>query len=232
MTTSGVQGKSPAGGKVRSRQRRTEGLRSPGWVIALWLSLCLCSSVVRAGGNEAVGKQSSGNLESWSRVEVALETGALFGVNNRADYQTLPQFLTLRVEPWRPWRFGNWSVGSQALFGVTGVAFTGGGESYYAGGGVGFRHTLFKPGSRWELYADGRFFVGATDSKGPPFGQGQDLTFSAVGTLGVTYRITPRAKIGAAFMYQHFSNAALSEPEVENIGLDTFGPSISFSYSF
>lgn len=232
MTTNGARGKSQAGGKVKRRQRWIESLRSPGFAIALWLGLGLCPSVVRAGGNEAVRKQSSESLESWTRVEVALETGALFGVNNRADYQTLPQFLTLRVAPWRPWRFGDWRVGSQALFGVTGVAFTGGGESYYAGGGVGFRHTLFKPGSRWELYADGRFFVGATDSKGPPYGQGQDLTFSAVGSVGATYQITPRTKIGAAFMYQHFSNAALSEPEVENIGLDTFGPSVSFSYSF
>jgi hypothetical protein len=170
--------------------------------------------------------------EPWSRFELALESGALLGVNNRADYQTLPQFLTLRMQPWRPWRIGDFRLGSQALLGVTGVAFTGGGEHYYFGGGFGFRHTLSKPGCRWELHFDGRFFIGDTDSKGPPYGQGQDLTFSAVGSHGATYQITPRAKIGAAFMYQHFSNAKLSEPEVPNIGLDTIGPSVSFSYSF
>ena len=186
---------------------------------------------VRAGEISSKAPPTASD-ESWSRYEIALETGALFGVNNRADYQTLPQFLSLRIQPWRPWQIGGFRVGSQALLSATGVAFTGGGESYYAGGGVGFRHTLFRPGSRWELYADGRFFVGATDSKGPPFGQGQDLTFSAVGSVGATYQITPRAKLGAAFMYQHFSNAALSEPEVLNIGLDTFGPSLSLSFSF
>ncbi len=208
-----------------------------GWHLTILRRLCpLLLLVPGAPGLHAGGSATRlapvATTEPDSRFELALESGALLGVNNRADYQTLPQFLTLRVRPWGPWQLGEYRIGTQALAGVAGVAFTGGGESYYFGGGVGIRHTLSKPGCRWELYADGRFFAGATDSKGPPFGQGQDLTLSAVASAGVTYRITPRAKIGAAFMYQHFSNGTLSEPAVENIGLDTIGPSVSFSVAF
>ena len=51
-------------------------------------------------------------------------------------------------------------------------------------------------------------------------------------TGGVAYKITPRFKVGAAFLYEHFSNGAFSEPEVPNIGLDTIGPVLSATVSF
>ncbi|MBV9657321.1 MAG: acyloxyacyl hydrolase [Verrucomicrobia bacterium] len=189
---------------------------------------------LRAGAmtDDKTAASDAPRRDEWPRFELSLETAALFGLNNPADYQTLPQLLTLRWEPSRPWHFGEFRLHGQWLASAAAVAFTHGGEHHYFAGGIGGRTYLTKPDARWSLFFDGRFYVGAIDSKGPPYGQGQDLTFSVVGTLGVDYKVTPRVKVGAAFMYEHFSNANLSEPERPNIGLDTIGPNLSVSYDF
>ena len=179
--------------------------------------------------------------ESWPRFEVAVETGLGFGLNNPGDYQTAPQLLTLRLAPFRPFRLGDYRLLHQFSVNAAAVPFYHDrrdynddrhAESFYFGAGVGARLVLSKPRCPWELSVDGRFYVGDIDSQGPPFGQGQDLTFSAVVTGGVAYKVTPHLKVGASFMYEHFSNGALSEPEVPNIGLDTIGPLLSATLSF
>lgn len=197
----------------------------------------------RAGEGVSDGSKTARAFpwEDWTRFELAFESGAGFGLNNPGDYQTLPQLLTLRWAPFPPFRLGDYRLLHQFSANAAGVSFYHNrrdfndgrrAEKYYFGGGVGARLVLSKPGCPWELSVDGRFYVGDTDSHGPPFGQGQDLTFSAVVTAGVDYRFSPRAKVGVGFLYEHFSNAALSEPEVPNIGLDTIGPKLSFSYAF
>lgn len=179
--------------------------------------------------------------EDWSRLELAFESGLGFGLNNPSDYQTAPQLLTLRYAPLAPFRLGSLRLLHQFSVNAAAVDFyhnrrdyndSRRGETFYFGGGVGARLVLSKPGFPLELSIDGRFFVGDIDSQGPPFGQGQDLTFTAIVTGGVAYRVTPHLKFGAAFFYEHFSNGGLSEPEVPNIGLDTIGPMLSVTYSF
>lgn len=210
--------------------------------------MALLITVASPAGGLQAGEATSKNpapgpalREDWTRLELAFESGAGFGLNNAGDYQTLPQLLTLRWAPFRPFHLGDYRLLHQFSANIAGVSFYHDrrnfndgrrGETYYFGGGVGARLMLSRPGCPWELSMDGRFYVGATDSQGPPFGQGQDLTFSAVVTGGVAYRITPRAKVGVSFLYEHFSNGALSEPEVPNIGLDTIGPLLSATYSF
>jgi hypothetical protein len=39
-------------------------------------------------------------------------------------------------------------------------------------------------------------------------------------------------KVSLGALYEHFSNAGLSEPQVKNVGLNTIGPKFEFNYSF
>ncbi len=64
------------------------------------------------------------------------------------------------------------------------------------------------------------------------YGQGEDLTFSPMVNGGVLYQVSPRQKIGLSLLYEHFSNAGLSEPEVRNEGLNTVGPMFEYNVSF
>lgn len=170
----------------------------------------------------------------WQHWEVAEETGALFGVNNPNDYQTLPQIFSIRWQ-WAPeeqFFHTPFLLRWQYTFGLVATPFVHGAENYYFGLAVGRRMSFRKPGSRFGAYAEGRFAVGTTDSHGPPNGQGEDMTFNALATVGVTYDLSSRARLGAGFMYEHFSNGGFSEPEAENIGLDTIGPSLSLQWTF
>ncbi len=207
---------------------------------ALWV-LASAPAAVRAGEASAKAVLHPAPREDWPRLEFTVESGLGFGLNNPGDYQTAPQLLTLRLAPFPPFRLGDYRLLHQFSVNVAAVPFyhnrrnyrdDGHAETFYFGGGVGARLVLSKPGCPWELSVDGRFYVGDIDSQGPPFGQGQDLTFSAVVTGGVAYKVTPHFKVGAAFLYEHFSNGALSEPEVPNIGLDTIGPMLSATVSF
>ena len=171
---------------------------------------------------------------TWQHWEAAEETGALFGVNNPNDYQTLPQIFSLRWQ-WAPEEqffhtplLLRW----QYTFGIVATPFVHGAENYYFGLAVGRRMNFRLPGSRFGLYAEGRFAVGTADSHGPPYGQGEDMTFNALATAGVTYQLSERARFGLGFMYEHFSNGGFSEPEAENVGLDTIGPNLSLQVTF
>lgn len=215
-------------------RRFSRGRRRAAWALAL-LGVLAAGGTRPAARAGEVSKEAPGRTfakEDWTRLEFAFETGALFGLNNPADYQTLAQFATLRWAPFPPFRLGGYRLLHQFSINAAAVSFVHGEENYYFGGGVGARLVFYKPGSPWELSVAGRFYVGDTDSHGPPFGLGQDLTFSAVVNAGVAYRVTERAKVGVSFMYEHFSNGGLSEPETPNIGLDTIGPSLSFSVAF
>ena len=44
--------------------------------------------------------------------------------------------------------------------------------------------------------------------------------------------MTGRQKISLGVLYEHFSNAGLSEPEKPNIGLNTIGPLFEWNISF
>ncbi len=172
---------------------------------------------------------------AWHPFSASFETAALLGVNNFNDYQTAPQIISLRYQRRPPEQFFHTPLtfGQEWALSAVVVPFTHGLETHYFGLGVGPRLIFGLPhDSPFSIYVDGRFACGVIDSTGKPGGQGQDFTFSALSSLGVLYQLNPRAKLGAAFFYEHFSNGGLSEPQMRNTGLDTVGPSLSLSYSF
>jgi hypothetical protein len=208
------------------------------WLHAGLLACLLSGPVLRAGENPPPAPTpppvTPPPQPAWSRFEFAFETGVTFGIDNPNHYITTPQLLTLRWQPKPPEQFFHtpFTFSRQWLLSADFVAIPQGPEDHYFGLGVGVRAVMAKPGSRFSVYYEGRFVVGAIDSSGPPAGQGQDLTFSPLVDAGVQYEINRRIKVDVGFLYEHFSNGGLSEPQVHNVGLNTVGPKFEFSYSF
>ena len=206
---------------------------------SFWLSLSLLACLfagrsVRAGENNPPPPPMPPPTPAWSRFAFAFETGVTFGIDNPNHYITTPEILTLRWQPQPPEQFFHtpFTLSRQWTWSVEAVAIPRGPEDHYFGTGPGVRAVFGKPGSRFTLYYDGRFIVGDIDSSGPPSGQGEDLTFSALVGSGVEDEIKHRLKVSVGFLYEHFSNGGLSEPQVKNVGLNTVGPKFEFSYAF
>ncbi len=209
-------------------------LASSSWLLAAVLACFLCAIAARAGENAPPPPAPVPEPPEWNRFEFAFETGVLFGLNNPNHYITTPEILSLRWQRKPPEQFFHtpFTFSQVWVLSAVIVAFPHGPESHYFGLGLGPRIVLGKPGSHFSVYVDGRFAVGAIDSSGPPYGQGQDLTFSALVGTGVNYEVNRRTKVSLGFLYEHFSNGGLSEPEVKNVGLNTVGPKLEFSYAF
>lgn len=199
------------------------------WLI---LFLFLAAATLRAGEPPAAAPEPA--PPEWNRFEFAFETGAMWGLNNPNHYVTAPQILSLRWQKDAPEQFFHtpFTFSRQWVISAVIVPFLHGPETHYFGLGLGPRMVLAKPGSRFSVYIDGRFAVGTIDSTGPPYGQGQDMTFSALVGSGVMYQVGKTSRISLGFLYEHFSNGGLSEPETPNIGLDTIGPKFEFSIGF
>lgn len=171
--------------------------------------------------------------KSGPDFDVTLATGVLFSVHNQNNYITVPNIVTARWFLLKTDWFGG-RLRAEQWLGVSaiGTAIVRGPESHYFGIALASGTRLRHPGSRWSWQFDAHGGVGAIDSRGIPYGQGQDFTITAIGRMSVNYDVTDRFTISAGAIYQHFSNAGLSEPKMKNVGLDTFGPGFSAGYRF
>ena len=113
-----------------------------------------------------------------------------------------------------------------------GEAIVQGPESYFLGGALRFRFVFPLGDSRWSFYADGGGGMGAVDSDDTPFGQGEDFAFCLLASGGLRYAISDSWSVSAGFLWQHLSNAGLSEPRRRNTSLDSIGPVVGVSYAF
>lgn len=199
----------------------------PAWICAG----LLLSSVASA----SAGEPPAATIEPkpGRDFDVTCATGVLFGLHNRNNYVTVPNIVTLRWVLLRSDWFGGKLRAEQWLgVSVIGTAILRGPETHYFGVALASGTRLRQPGSRWSLQFDAHGGVGAIDSRGVPEGQGQDFTITAIGRLSLNYDVTKRLTISAGALYQHFSNAGLSEPRMTNTGLDTIGPAFSVGYRF
>lgn len=165
--------------------------------------------------------------------DVTYATGVLFGLHNHNHYVTVPNIVTLRWYLLKSDWFGG-KLRAEQWLGVSfiGTAILRGPEAHYFGIALASGTRLREPGSPWSLQFDALGGVGAIDSRGVPGGQGQDFTITAIGRMSVNYDITNHVTISAGVIYQHFSNAGLSEPRMLNVGLNTIGPGFSVGYRF
>ncbi|HEY5814171.1 MAG TPA: acyloxyacyl hydrolase [Terrimicrobiaceae bacterium] len=201
-------------------------------------SLIVCAVAVLLGGTmkgESLPKTILVEEEKVSkerRWEVSLETAGLFGLRNPNNYVIAPQFLSLAWQPFPQWKLGPVRLKGQILLTLVGEPIVQGPESYFLGGALRVRLIFPIGNSRWSFYADGGGGMGGIDSDDTPFGQGQDFAFCLLASGGVRFAVTNAWSVWVGFLWQHLSNAELSEPRRRNTGLDAIGPIGGVSYQF
>ena len=198
-------------------------------VFATAVALSCGSHHLRAGGPDSDG---SGRQDAMNQWAFGIESGQLFGVNNPRDYHLAPQIVSLIYRQKKHWSFAGLDVRSEFLFSLVAEPVLHGPENHYFAGALR-RRWVFTPHERkWGFHLDAGFGAGAIDSTGDPFGQGQDFTFTFLLGIGLDVPLNDRLDLTLSAFYQHLSNAGLSEPERENIGLDAFGPAIGLRWRF
>jgi Lipid A 3-O-deacylase (PagL) len=175
-----------------------------------------------------------------NKLEFSLETGWLpinipfvFDFLVGSAYTTWPLHYTMvpNIASIR------WHVdgigGPSILRGNTDFTFSGsytaiprGAETRYFAFDYGIRQNFVQP--RWRIvpYFEARGGAGDINAKGPygvPYAQGQDLTFTLMMGSGARYNFNPRYSIAAGLTYMHVSNAYLSQPRYEDLGINVYG---------
>lgn len=105
-------------------------------------------------------------------------------------------------------------------------------ENHYEGIMVGPRYNFVQPGWKIIPYVEGGVGIGFADSKPQFGGLGQDFNFSFEAGAGAKYLLCDDFYVRLGVVYQHVSNAGLSEPTNPNHPIDELGPQLSFGYSF
>jgi Lipid A 3-O-deacylase (PagL) len=205
-------------------------------------SLCLafCASFflgksIRAGEVEThdarntVFASDSFDVPHW---EIAAESAYLCSIiGNPNSYEIGAEFITARLR-WGVNRDdASWFRGyNQVYLLAMAEPIFRGPENRYFGISAGFRHVFIRPGWRIEPYTSGGVGLGFIDSTDEfRQGQGQDFTFNILTAAGFDYRLDDHWKISAGILYQHLSNAGLSDP---NPSLNLLGPQVGATFSF
>ncbi|MDD5261918.1 MAG: acyloxyacyl hydrolase [Methylacidiphilales bacterium] len=167
-----------------------------------------------------------------NKIEISVESANLFDIGSTHTYHLAPQTVSLH------WQLDD--VGNQGwLRGNTEWIFSGyytpvieGPENRFTGALFGPRYNFVQPGWKWVPYVGSRVGFGFTDSTGVLGAQGQDFCFSFAVDVGVRYIINDTVDISIGGMYEHYSNAGLSEPTHQNNGLDSAGPNVALNFKF
>lgn len=187
-------------------------------------------------GSEAVSSRlrSNGELDAPT-FEVAGAATYMLGVfGNPHNYEITGAMIEGRVR-WGAIHSDGFMRGyNQVYFQGPGQSFVRGLENHYFGINAGFRYNFIQPGWRLQPFVSGGVGLGAVDAtKEYTAGAlGQNFTFNIQSTIGAAYKLDDHWKLTAAILYQHLSNAGLSEPERPNSSLNTLGPQIGATYSF
>ena len=170
--------------------------------------------------------------ESPARFEFSIESAYLLGfAGNPHSYEVNANFLTARVR-WGDWtdRPGFFRGYNQVYFSAEAQPIIRGIENHYFGMNVGLRYNFGSATSRLTPYFSGGLGLGFIDSNADNFGsQGQDFTFNVLSAAGVSYKFNDHFSGQLGLLYEHFSNAGLTDP---NPSLNLLGPQLGFSYSF
>ena len=165
-------------------------------------------------------------------LEFASDSAYLLSfIGNPNSYEIGAQFFTARLR-WgvnRDDRSIFRGYNQVYLLGMVEPIFRGP-ENHYFGISAGFRHVFVRPGWRLQPYASGGVGLGFIDSTDEfRGGQGQDLTFNILTAVGVDYLVNEHWKVNVGALYQHLSNAGLTDP---NPSLNLIGPQIGATFSF
>ncbi|MCS7064174.1 MAG: acyloxyacyl hydrolase [Methylacidiphilales bacterium] len=150
---------------------------------------------------------------------------------NEFDYTIAPQMLTFHYqvdEVSGAWWRGNTEVTASLVF----APILRGIESRWLGFMIGTRYNFVRENWFVVPYLEGRFGVGAIDSRGEIRAQGQDLTVSWHVGAGVRYDFNENLAVTLGASYYHISGAWLTEPEHPNHGIDVGGPTLGLLWGF
>jgi len=206
-------------------------------------SLTLCAALVFLSASSYAGSDGMTRVHtSFQRddldaptFEIAAESAYMLGVfGNPHAYEYATQFITARLR-WGAIHSAGWMRGyNQVYFLGMGGWFVRGLENHYYGISTGFRYNFVQPGSRWRPYISGGVGLGDVDAtrERTPGALGQNLTFNILTAIGVSYEVNDHWKLTGGILYEHLSNAGMSEPERPNSSLNLLGPQFGATYSF
>jgi lipid A 3-O-deacylase len=122
----------------------------------------------------------------------------------------------------------NWYRGNIEILGEGfGCDIFQGPGNYIAGGTIWGRYNFVQPAWRLVPFLQGG--MGATSTDIDQQYVGQAFQFNLEIGIGARYLINPRWSLLAEFRYQHISNADTGS---HNIGINSIGPILGFSYGF
>jgi hypothetical protein len=205
---------------------------------SFWLALCVFfffGENVPAGEVESHEAQSAVfGSESFNapHLEIAAESAYLCSIiGNPNSYEIGAEFITGRLRWGINHDDGSWFRGyNQVYLLAMAEPIFRGPENRYFGISAGFRHVFLRPGWRIEPYASGGVGLGFIDSTDAfRGGQGEDFTFNILTAVGFDYRLADHWKVNAGVLYQHLSNAGLTDP---NPSLNLLGPQVGATFSF
>lgn len=167
--------------------------------------------------------------------EISVETVQTIGVDNATDNYFSTQFVSFAIEPFRPLVLGPVTMRTQLLNSFVVSAILDGPDNYYVGWAPQLRAIFPLGDSRWSLYTTFGAGLGVADAKKDhPYdgGLGQPFTFLLTANAGLRYSLPGSWSVWAGGAWVHFSNGEQSEPEKENIGIDSFGVVLGAGWAF
>ncbi|MCX6935054.1 MAG: acyloxyacyl hydrolase [Verrucomicrobia bacterium] len=182
--------------------------------------------------SDSISNSPSSTLFGEDVVSLSAETAGLCSINNPHDYTYLPQLITVG---WQLDAIGNdgWNRGNtEFLFSGMFGPVTQGPNPWFAGCLFGPRYNFIQEGWPVVPYLESRVGFIFTHATGAPSSQGQDFCFSFTVGAGVEIPVVDQLSVNLGIMYQHISNGGLSEPETNNVGLDSIGPVLSITWAF
>lgn len=217
--------------------RYVSGVLKAWFTVFCILGLAFSTAELRAGEKVAATlRPAEETTFGENKLSVSLTSAPSFDVGGN-DHENLlvSNFLSLH---WQlddvgneGWRRGNteWITSAYLHPVVDGT------ESRFVGGVFGPRYNFVQEGWKFVPYLGARVGFGFNDSRDNsnlPGAQGQDFVFTFLVETGVRYVVNETIDISVGALYQHFSNAGLSEPAQLNYGLDVLGPTASVNFKF
>ncbi|HUG13294.1 MAG TPA: acyloxyacyl hydrolase [Opitutaceae bacterium] len=168
---------------------------------------------------------------AWNSHSLDVETGLLWqiGTLTPISYRLVPTQLSWRSRPIFGWELADGSrivVRHRLTLIATWVQQ--GPESHYIGFSGSPSVEWWDRTGTWSLFTGAGGGAGVIDSRGVFGGQGQDFTLNWFIRGGVERVISKNRRLSAGFMYQHMSNAGMSDP---NPGIDALGFMIGYGWS-
>lgn len=167
----------------------------------------------------------------WRARALDVETGLLWQIGSLTPipYRLVPTQLSWRSRAILGLEFADGSrIVVRHRLTLIGTWVQNGPESHYIGFSGSPSVEWWDRNGKWSLFTGAGGGFGLIDSRGVAGGQGQDFTLNWFIRGGVEVVTSKNTRLSAGVMYQHMSNAGMSDP---NPGIDALGFTIGYGWS-